>query len=421
MSDECEAFPRNRAIVIGRLYRWRDERRTGGRRRETNDLGGRIGEYELQTMTPYGEPYALRLNLASGAVGRSIGQLQGGANVMVTGEVRLQRSIDVRFALSPTDPNQRGLDVRELVLDVTELRAMGEEELAVGEGSAVWLEGEVAEPPYTTRHPSRPGLIYEATTLRISLERRSPVPGSRAVVTEEVRVAVAIPTDHPEAGLLRRAGNRVRVEGQLDCVMEMRRGREVAMAVGALDTEYAAQAAQVASDERALLALRRTYRGRMRGLLDTARLRVVAATVTALDGAEPLGRRLARAERTAYAQRRASRRETIAVAQARRREGGADMTEALVEEQQLATLAADAPMLAEPGATALLEPNPTGELRSPRRRRTTRTLSEPTEPSLAALVTTALDAVTSLDDSSSETTQPEAQTETAMGTDGSAA
>lgn len=368
MSDET--FPRNKAVVIGRLYRRRDERRGGGgRRRETNDLGGRLASYELQTVTPYGEPYALPLTIASGRVGLSIGQLQGGALVQVTGEVRLQRRVDVRFAERPTDPANRGLDVRECVLDVTGLERLDDEQPS-DDGSAVWLEGVVAEPPYTTRHPSRPGLLYEATTLRITLPRPSPVPGSRAVVTEEVRVTVAVPADHPDAGLLRRAGNQVRIEGQLDCVMEVRRGREVEAAVGALDAEYAERVVGAAGDEAALLALRRTYRGRMRGLLDEARLRVVAATVEGLEGAEPLGRRVARAERAALAQQRAGRR---AAADGQRAQRAQRATERDADEQE--TLGTAEP---EPGDELVSQPPheqesaPDDDPRPVRRRRAVR-------------------------------------------------
>jgi hypothetical protein len=391
MSDET--FPRNRAVVIGRLYRRRDERRgNGGRRRETNDLGGRLASYELQTMTPYGEPYALPLAIASGRVGQQIGQLQGGALVQVTGEVRLQRRVDVRFAERPTDPANRGLDVRECVLDVTGLARLSDEE-PTDDGSAVWLEGVVAEPPYTTRHPSRPGLVYEATTLRITLLRPSPVPGSRAIVTEEVRVSVAVPADHPDAGLLRRAGNQVRIEGQLDCVMEVRRGREVDAVVGALDAEYAERAAGAGGDEAALLALRRTYRGRLRGLLDEARLRVVAATVEGLEGAEPLGRRVARAERAAFAQQRAGRRIAADAQRERREQRAAERDQSSQEEaasesaelEQRDTVVVEVP--GEQAPTADDEPRPA------RRRRAVRERPLADDPALGAMVASALGAV----------------------------
>jgi hypothetical protein len=388
-----EHFPRNKAIVIGRLYRQRDDQRTSKNRRETNPVGGRLNSYELQTVTPYGEPYALPLTIASGRVSQSVGQVHGGARVMVSGEVRLQRRIDVRFAARPTDATNRGLDVRECVMDVSAIELIADDQVGIADGSAVWLEGVVAEPPYISRHPHRPGLIYEATTLRITLLRPSPIPGSRAVVTEEVRVTVAMPTDHPDAGLVRRAGNLVRVEGQLDCVMEVRRGHEVTAAVAALDAEYAARAAQLVDDEGALLALRRTYRGRMRGLLDTPQLRVVVASIEGLDGAAPLGRRVARAERAAYAQRRDGRRASIVQQRAQRAQQIAEVqpgraqpdgaqAAAPVEEQYPAMSAtSDAP-----GENAL-------PLRVTRRRRNVREQLTVKDPALLAQVAAALEAV----------------------------
>jgi hypothetical protein len=52
------------------------------------------------------------------------------------------------------------------------------------------------------------------TVLEVTLERPSPMPGSRAITSMPACVRVAIPTSHEHAGALYRADNRVSVEGK---------------------------------------------------------------------------------------------------------------------------------------------------------------------------------------------------------------
>jgi hypothetical protein len=77
------------------------------------------------------------------------------------------------------------------------------------------------------RHPELPNIQFATTILDVTLQRPSAFPGSRAVLTEQARVRVAIPTTHEHAELLFRPGNRVRVEGAVDCVLETQGGAEV--------------------------------------------------------------------------------------------------------------------------------------------------------------------------------------------------
>lgn len=312
-------FPRNQVIVIGALYREREGAGGGGRRRrEVNTLGGRERRYELQTLTPYRDPYALPLLLGSSRVGAALQQVSGGQAMVITGELRLERRIDPRFAARPTDPSDRGLDVRELALVVTGLRPADAAEAEAGGGSAAWVEGRVAEPPRVSRHPSHPGLRFETTTLTVEMVRPSPIPGARASVVEQVSVRVAIPATHPQAGYLRRVGNLVRATGQLDCVLGTRGGAGVDRALGALDAEYTAQAEALAGDQDAMRRLQASYRRRLGGLLDVPQLRVVVAHVEPLAGAEALSERERRRALIAHTERRIARREGISAARERR-------------------------------------------------------------------------------------------------------
>jgi hypothetical protein len=106
-----------------------------------------------------------------------------------------------------------------------ELRAPSDAEREAA--SAVWLEGVVAQPVRLVRHPELPNIQFATTILDVTLRRPSAFPGSRAVLTEQARVRVAIPTTHDHAELLFRPGNRVRVEGAVDCVLEAQGGAEV--------------------------------------------------------------------------------------------------------------------------------------------------------------------------------------------------
>jgi hypothetical protein len=120
--------------------------------------------------------------------------------------------------------------------DAQELRA----------SSAVWLEGEVAEPPRISRHPDLPSIQLASTILSISFGRPADFPGIAATIQETVDVNIAIPTNHADAEKLYRQGNIVRVVGQLDCRMEEQRGEAVRLMLSALDTEWAERKAELA-------------------------------------------------------------------------------------------------------------------------------------------------------------------------------
>ena len=91
-------------------------------------------------------------------------------------------------------------------------------------------QGENGAPPDVCErflHPELPNIQFATTILDVTLRRPPAFPGSRAVLTEQARVRVAIPTTHEHAELLFRPGNRVRVEGAVDCVLEAQGGAEI--------------------------------------------------------------------------------------------------------------------------------------------------------------------------------------------------
>jgi hypothetical protein len=105
-------------------------------------------------------------------------------------------------------------------------------------------------------------------------------------------------------------GNRVRIEGQLDCIVDMQRGSAVRAALATLDAEYQEQRAQTdAAASEARGQLDRAFRRRMASLVDRTTVRVVAATIDGLDGAESISRHQARTARSAYTARRLARRD----------------------------------------------------------------------------------------------------------------
>jgi hypothetical protein len=214
----------NRVIVVGTLDTIRDRGRDATTREMRNDLRGRIEQVTLQVTSPYIGAFQLPLEFEPGVKGRELLEgARGGETVLVAeGYVQLQKSFDARFAQSAED---RGREVREMRLHVRELRTPSDAEREAA--SAVWLEGVVAQPVRLVRHPELPNIQFAITILDVTLRRPSAFPGSRAVLTEQARVRIAIPTTHEHAELLFQPGNKVRVEGAVDCVLEAQGGAEV--------------------------------------------------------------------------------------------------------------------------------------------------------------------------------------------------
>jgi hypothetical protein len=330
----------NHVVVVGildtMLTRDRHDKRGGravmveitrrsGRARGT---GGRWENVRLQVGSPYGGMFALPIELSADVPGKELLDDAAAETMLaVEGSLQLRQSFDGRFATDRLDArnrSDRGRPTRELQLRVSRVRAPSAEERRTG--SAVWLEGVVAEPPQVSRHPELPTIQLAGTILKVAFARPLDFPGVAATIDEVVDVNVAIPTGHRDAERLFQAGNRVRLVGQLDCRMEFQGGAPVAQKLATIDAEWAERKAELAGQPGQLRSAENAYL-RMRQRFETApRLYVLAGQVELLDG-EPIAladtfeqrREFVRAQRAL----RDERRRRVAADQARRA-GGAN-------------------------------------------------------------------------------------------------
>ncbi len=203
-----------------------------------------MGRFALKLASPPGDPFALDLEVGAGVSGHELLDTTAeGGWLAVEGEVLLRASLDPRYARRPDDPER---EVRVLALRVQALCTPRDDEPTAS--SAVWLEGSVAEPPRLIRHTDNRALELATTLLDVVIAERSTYPGSRAIIRRHVQAPIAAPLDHPDAGLLYRSGNHVRIEGVIDCLLEPRRGAAVTATLDALGERYAAQRAQAGGE-----------------------------------------------------------------------------------------------------------------------------------------------------------------------------
>lgn len=174
------------------------------------------------------------------------------------------------------------------------------------DGCDVWLCGEIVAPPRIGRHPLRQSVALAHLALRVRISRART--GSRASLTETIRVPLVVPLNHAGAPALLRPGNRVAVEGMLERVPVPRRGRELDAALAALEDttrkrlSWTMEPAEAREIERA--SARRRWE-----ITHTAASRVIAGYVELLHGT-PASIREAQALRRAAIQRRAPSHDT---------------------------------------------------------------------------------------------------------------
>ena len=253
----------NKVIVVGMLdtmlVRDRGEKRDRRSGRDqmievtrkagrTRGIGGRWENLTLQVRSPYGGMFAMPIQIEPNVPGA---ELLAGATadtmLAIEGALQLKQSFDPRFATDRADfrgRTDRGRPSRELQLRISCVREPNEHERRAS--SAVWLEGEVAEPPQISRHPALPSIQLAGTILRVSFRRPADFPGIAATIQETVDVNIAIPTSHPDAEKLYRQGNVVRVVGQLDCRMEYQGGEAVRLKLAEIDAEWAERKIELA-------------------------------------------------------------------------------------------------------------------------------------------------------------------------------
>jgi hypothetical protein len=175
--------------------------------------GAQADTLSIQLLTPFGEPFAIPLTIAG--VAQDEHRLGKGRQALaVEGQVRLVGTYDRRYA-HEGEAQGRRTDTMQLLVRRVREPAAGEQ---VG-SSFVELAGAVADLPVFRDHPHLPGVEYALLTLDVTERRAPPFPGSKIVREATHKVRVAVLTRTPGAGLLYRPGNRVRLQGELDCVL----------------------------------------------------------------------------------------------------------------------------------------------------------------------------------------------------------
>ena len=304
MTTEFTMSLANKVIVIGMLdtmlVRDRTVRRdkASGRPKmvevltqagRTRGTGGRWENLTLQVRSPYGGMFALPIAIEPSIPGADLLRSAAADTMLaVEGTLQLKQTFDGRYVTDAKDARgrtDRGRPSRELHVLVNCVREPNEHERRAS--SAVWLEGEIAEPPRISRHPELPSIQLAGTILRVSFGRPADFPGIAATVQEIVDINIAIPTSHGDAEKLYRQGNVVRVVGQLDCRMEEQGGEAVRQKLAQIDAEWAAHKGELAGNVGELRRAEAAYL-RLRQRFEAApRLYVLAGGAELLAG-EPL-------------------------------------------------------------------------------------------------------------------------------------
>src|SRR5437868_3753921 len=204
----------NHVIVVGMLdtmlVRDRAARRSEGRakmeevtKRAGRDrrTGGRWENITLQVRSPYGGMFALPTEIEPDVPGAGLFDTAEPETLIADeGHIQLKETFDPRFAtdqLVGRGWSDRGHPSRSLCLRVSRVRLANDQEQRAG--SAVWLEGEVTEPPQITRHSEFPSIQLAGTILRVVLTRPSGFAGVPTTTPEVVEVNVSVPTVHQDA------------------------------------------------------------------------------------------------------------------------------------------------------------------------------------------------------------------------------
>jgi hypothetical protein len=281
--------PKNNVVIVGVLdtvrQRVRDEERRGESRvvyttiaEGRTPLRGMVDRFSMQLVSPFGEPFALPLELAPGVTGSELlHQASAGQVLVAEGELRQRTSVDSRYALSAQDP---GRHIQELKLRVTNVRTRLPDEPIT---TAVWLEGTVSEPPRLVRHSEDRSVQLAMTVIEVAQDGSAAVyPGSRFGFRRQVRVQVGVPVAFDHAALLFKPGNQLRIEGQMDCMIFTQGGEIVNQTVARLDAEYAQREQQGFKSDQQRNEAVRGYRRRRQQLLEAARPFVMVGYVEAL-------------------------------------------------------------------------------------------------------------------------------------------
>jgi hypothetical protein len=364
----------NKVIVVGMLdtmlVRDQNARRSEGRklievtRREGRDrgTGGRWQRMAFQVGSPYGGTFALPIEIAPHVPGAELLSDAAPETLFaIEGTLQLVQTFDGRFASDRVDQrgrSDRGRPTRELQILTARVREPSEAERDAASG--VWLEGEVAEPPQISRHTELPAIQLAGTILRVAFARPAAFPGLGGTIQEVAEVNVAIPSTHPDAAYLFRAGNRVRVQGQLDCRMEFQGGDSVRAKLAEIDAEWAERKQALAGQAAELRRAEAQYRRTRQRYEAAPRLFVMVGLVELLEG-EPLPLAETYEARRAFVrgrrQQQAERRARAADDRERRRSAATSHTDAEVAIADMSILATvDVGTHPEAGATRPIRP-----------------------------------------------------------------
>lgn len=245
---------------------------------------------QVRMAGPLGGDFRLPIRVMREIAGRELlDPAHHGVRLLVEGRLEWSTSSDD----APTSPT--------LIASAVRLVTPDDED-----GCDIHMCGEITGPARIGRHPLRSSIALAHVTLRVLIPHTRP--GSRALLTETVRIPVVIPLNHPGAPALLRPGNRVVIEGMLEQALLPRSGPEVEQAIADLEERAKQRAAWVMTSEEARTVEREHARRRWEAT-HTIIHRVVVGYVELLNGA-PATVREARELRRAALQRRAQRQQT---------------------------------------------------------------------------------------------------------------
>jgi hypothetical protein len=320
-----QEFPSNKVVVIGVLdaeyqkasaVKRGDAPKASVRRVRTAGRGSAYA-VDVQLPSPYNEAMGLRLAIGSGVSGATaLDSAQPGDVFLFEGHLVQIEEVDRRFAEYGEQVSE-GLHYRDVTVKVSSVRPRDEGDPS-GTGSSVWLEGEVVEPPALFRHPDHPETQLARMRLRTHAQFVSGDTSFFPTLEKACEVMCVVPVTSNGAGYLYRQGNRVQVRGMLERITLRQRSADVRDRLAELEETWKTTYAALQDKPEKLRRAGNAYaRERARLALGT-RTMVLVATVTPLDGAEPMSVEEAQAARDAFTkelrERRRRRREEIAAA-----------------------------------------------------------------------------------------------------------
>jgi hypothetical protein len=292
MTTQSDSFPTNHAIIVGRLGSVMSNRGNSKDRKPLKTITkrgdfGRSTQFVVCLETPFGEPFDLLIDAGNSTRGMDVLEAAKiGDFIAVEGALMMETEADRRYATSDEDDGRR---VRDLLVRVATIRTPNDDEQYTQ--AEVWLEGTIAEPVTLVRHAKVTSAQFGRTFLRTTF-------GQHRIPCD---VACLISTEHESAGYVYRAGNKLRVRGDITRLMTTQFGESVEQAVENLRRAWQEEKKSLEgkSQDEQRTALRR-YRARRAALMSQARTFVLVHEVSPRYGAESISFDKAREERRAF-------------------------------------------------------------------------------------------------------------------------